>query len=283
MPKVEFSTKEVRNLLGKESTPETETKYLRERIPMLGVDVESMDDEKIVLEIFPNRPDMLSVEGFSRALSAFIGIKPGMKRYNVTENNINENNINENKTSGVELFIDPSVCNVRPYISAAVIRNVKLDEDSLKSIMDIQEKLHITHGRGRKKVAIGVHNLDAFEQPLQYKASGPNEVKFRPLNFEKEIYLDEIINLHPKGKEFSHLLKNFGKYPVITDKNGKVLSMPPIINSELTKVTEKTKNLFIEITGTDSKAVNQALNMIVTSIKDRCSGEICSVTLIDVK
>lgn len=265
MPKVEFSTKEVQNLLGKGVSSETE--YLRGRIPMLGVDVESIDDEKIILEIFPNRPDMLSVEGFARALSAFLGIKPGMKKYDVKEN------------SGVELFIDSSVCNVRPYISAAAIRNVKLDDVALKSIMDLQEKLHITHGRGRKKAAIGVHNLDAFEQPLQYKASEPKEVKFKPLNFEKEIYLDEILALHPKGREFSHLLKNSEKFPVITDKNGRVLSMPPIINSELTKVTEKTKNLFIEITGTDSKAVNQALNMVVTSIADRCSGEICSVNL----
>lgn len=266
MPKAEFSTKEVKSLL---KTP-VETEKLKEKVPMLGVDMESIDDEKIIIEVFPNRPDMLSIEGFSRALSSFMEIKSGMIKYSIKENN-----------PQIEIYIDPSVKNIRPYISAAVIRNVKLDDNSLKSIMDIQEKLHITHGRGRKKAAIGVHDLDTFKPPLKYKAFNPDEIKFRPLNLEKELYLNEILEKHPKGREYAHILGNTEKYPVIADNQGKVLSMPPIINSDLTKVTEKTKNLFIEVTGTELKTVNQALKIITTSIADRTSGEIKSINLIE--
>jgi len=266
MPKVEFSTEEVKKLL---KTP-VEIDLLKEKIPMLGVDMEEIDDKKIIMEVFPNRPDMLSIEGFSRALSSFIGIKPSIKRYEVKEN-----------IPPIEIYIDRSVKNIRQYISAAVIRNIKLNNDVLKSIMDIQEKLHITHGRGRKKAAIGVHDLDTFKPPLKYIAFKPNEIKFKPLNLEKELYLNEVIEKHPKGREYAHILKNNEKYPVIIDSQNNVLSMPPIINSELTKVTEKTKNLFIEVTGIELKTVNQALKIITTSIADRTEGEIKSVNLIE--
>jgi len=263
MPTVEFNFRELNQLLGGEFTP-TE---LRDRISMLGIDLERIDSESVTMEVFPDRPDLLSVEGFSRALEGILGIKPGLKDYRVTD-------------SGMKLFIDSSVKGVRPFIVAGAIRNVSLDEKRLISLMDTQEKLHINHGRNRKKVAIGVHDLSKIEAPFLYKAIKPNELGFRPLDMQEELTPGEILQRHPRGIAYSWVLKNHDRYPIILDKNNNVLSFPPIINGELTRVTENTKDLFIETTGLDKTAINQALNILVTSIADR-GGEIQSVEILE--
>ncbi|HIE34059.1 MAG TPA: phenylalanine--tRNA ligase subunit beta [Candidatus Altiarchaeales archaeon] len=262
MPTVEFEFREFIDLLGREFRPDG----LRERISMLGVDLENIDSEKIVMEIFPNRPDLLSVEGFSRAMKGVIEIETGLPVFEVM-------------SSDFLLYIDPSVKSVRPCIAAGVIRNIYFDENRLKSLMYLQEKLHITHGRNRAKVAIGVHDLKNIKPPFTYKAVKPDEIKFIPLDMNKEMNLREILEKHPKGIQYGWVLENLKRYPIILDKNNNVLSFPPIINGELTRLTEKTRNIFIDVTGTSELAVNQALNILATSISYR-GGKIHSVKLI---
>ena len=71
--------------------------------------------------------------------------------------------------------------------------------------------------------------------------------------------LKEILQEHKKGRKYAHLLDKFDKYPLIVDSEDNILSMPPIINGELTKLTANTKNVLVDVTGTDEKAVNYAL------------------------
>ena len=52
-------------------------------------------------------------------------------------------------------------------------------------------------------------------------------------------------------KKFLPIIEDFERYPVFHDATGQVLSLPPIINSEATKITLDTQNVFVEITGTD--------------------------------
>ena len=79
---------------------------------------------------------------------------------------------------------------------------------------------------------------------------------------------DQILTEHDKGKDYAHLIEDFDKYPLILDKDNNVLSMPPIINGELTKLKEDTKNIIVDVTGTDERAVNQALNIICCSFAE---------------
>ena len=81
MPTVTLNKHVVKELLGREVSDEE----LRERIPMLGTDLDSVDEENIHVEIFPNRPDLLSEQGFARALSSFLGIKTGLAEFNVAQ------------------------------------------------------------------------------------------------------------------------------------------------------------------------------------------------------
>lgn len=261
MPTVEFNTNELIELTGI-----SDLNFLREKIPMLGVDMEYLDENRIVMEIFPNRPDMLCIEGFARALRNFLGKSKDIARYEV----------NEIKKS--KIFVDKSVKEIRPFISSAIVKNLNITNARLISMMNIQEKLHITHGRNRKRVAIGIHNLDVIKFPVTYKAVMPTEYKFIPLNFEILMDLNEILKNHPKGIEYGKIINSFDKFPIIVDANNNIISMPPIINADRTKITTETKNLFIETTGTNEYAVEKALAIIVTMFADM-GGKIYNVNI----
>ena len=229
----------------------------RERIPLFGCPLEKSDATSVHYEVSPNRPDMFSIEGFARAVRRFTaGGSQKLSDYKAS-------------AAKITLTVDPSVKEVRPYIACAVVRNVKITDDLIASLMQAQEKLHETLGRKRKKVAIGIHDLSKVQPPFTYKAVAPDALKFLPLDMKKEMTLREILKLHPKGQAYARVIESAKRWPVIVDKRGRVLSFPPIINGELTRVTERTKELFVDVTGTDERAINQALNILATSFADR--------------
>ncbi|VVB55381.1 Phenylalanine--tRNA ligase beta subunit [uncultured archaeon] len=252
MPTVSFNTREVMSLLGGKYT----LAELGDRIPMLGVGLERIDAETMEVEVFPNRPDMLSVEGFVRAFKGFVGYESGAVNYKV-------------QPSGVSVLVDSSVDGIRPFIAAGIVEGVKISGEHLKSIMNVQEKLHTTHGRNRVKVAIGIHDLACVKPPFTYKAVAPDGVSFVPLDMSESMTPARILRSHPKGRDYAFTLEGFDRYPVIVDSVGQVLSFPPIINGELTRVTEDSKNLLIEVTGTSQLAVDQALNIVATTLVDQ--------------
>ncbi|OYT60010.1 phenylalanine--tRNA ligase subunit beta [Thermoplasmatales archaeon ex4484_30] len=263
MPVVTFDYEDFISLLGKKIKKEEMLK----KIPMIGAEIEKVDGNEISVEFFPDRPDLLSIEGIARAMRSFLEIELGMKKYEVMEPKI-------------EMKVEESVKEVRPYVSAAIIRNVKMTDELVASVMELQEKLHLSIGKERKKMAIGVHNLDAVVPPFTYKGVKPNEIKFVPLGKAQEMNLEEILLKHEKGIKYAHLLEGKKLYPIIVDKNENVLSFPPIINGELTAVDLYTENIFIDVTGTEKMAVENALNIIATAFAER-GGKLEKVKIID--
>ncbi|MCD6229470.1 MAG: phenylalanine--tRNA ligase subunit beta [Candidatus Diapherotrites archaeon] len=251
MPVIELNRTEVSKFVGRNVS----IKELEDRVPMLGTEWEENQGDDFTVEVFPNRPDLLSLEGFSRALAGFIGEKTGPVKYKVEKSNM-------------KVSVDANTKDVREFIACAAVKNIEMSDEFIKSIMQIQEKLHITHGRNRSKVAIGIHNLDTISFPLTYKAV-KRDFSFVPLETAKKMTADEILTKTPKGTEYAHILESGKLVPMIIDSTGQVLSFPPIINSEHTKITPDTKNLFVEITGTNKTAVDQALNMVVTAFFER--------------
>ena len=265
MPVINFSYKDLCSLIGEDVPIET----LYERIPMMGAVMESTDmtSDEMSVELFPDRADLYCVEGMGRGLRAFLDIEPGMAEYEVEETDIVFN-------------VDKSVKDVRPIFLGAAVFDVEIDDTFLRSIMEMQEKLHVTIGRKRSKVAIGIHDLDRVTPPFTYKAVGPHDIRFVPLAKIEEWDLEEILQKHEKGVGYRHLLEGKAKYPIILDSEGYVLSFPPIINGTRTQVTTDTKNLLIDVTGTDFKAVKGALDIICTALAER-GGSIGSVTIKD--
>ncbi|HHQ45039.1 MAG TPA: phenylalanine--tRNA ligase subunit beta [Candidatus Altiarchaeales archaeon] len=260
MPVVEYQLKDLLELMGAGYSE----RELSVAIPMMGTDLAGIKDGVITVEVFPNRPDILNIEGFARALKGFMGVEGGLARYGVSP-------------SGMELLVEKkNVEGIRPFISAAIVKDLELSEDGVVSLMNVQEKLHITHGRNRRKVAIGVHDLDKIKGPFTYTAKNPKDVSFIPLDMNEKMNLQQILSRHPKGRDYAWTVEGFKKYPVIFDSTGEVLSFPPIINGEYSRVGDNTRNIFIECTGTSQNACDIAVNIIVTGLADR-GGKIQSI------
>ncbi len=254
MPVINFSYSDLCELVGREVPRDV----IRERLPMLGSDLKSMDDssDDLSFEFFPNRPDLFSVEGIARALRAFQGYEPGLRTYAVGE-------------SEVDLHVDPSVKEVRPFIWSALVEGNEITDPLIRSMMDLQEKLHLTLGRNRKKVAIGIHDFRTVMPPFTYKAVLPDEISFIPLQGTRRMTPAEILKEHDKGKAYAFVLEGKKRYPMIVDKEGEVLSFPPIINGIVTAVTEETRDIFVDCTGTDINAVTHAVNILTTALAER--------------
>lgn len=231
---------------------------MQNRISMFGTTVEGITNEELQIEILPNRPDLLSYQGFKRAFLAFLGKNVGLKEYKVNK-----------PEKDYKVVVDSSVKDVRPYTACAIVRGLTFNDERIKELIEIQEKLHITIGRKRKKMAIGIYPLEKIKLPIIFKAIEPDQIKFIPLESDKELSGLEILQKHPTGKEYAHLLAGKAKFPIFVDSDNKILSMPPIINSLATgKVTSETKDLFVECSGFDFEVLKSCLNMIVTCLAD---------------
>jgi phenylalanyl-tRNA synthetase beta chain len=234
------------------------TKEVIEKISLFGTPLEKINEREIEVEIFPNRPDLISMHGFLRGFKAFLGKEKGLKEYKLNKPKENYN-----------VKIEQSVKDVRPYTACAIVSNLKLDDDKIKEIIDLQEKLHLTIGRNRKKVAIGIYPLEKIKLPITYRASPPKDIKFIPLNETRELNGNQILTKHPTGRAYGYLLDEHSKFPVFVDANNKVLSMPPIINSiETGKISNETKEVFVECSGHNISVLEKTLNIIVTTLAD---------------
>lgn len=213
----------------------------------MGTPTEEKEGQ-LAVEVTPNRPDLFSTEGILRALACYSGKKaPG---YTV-------------KKAGYKMNVGEGVEGIRPFVRCGVVKGVKIDNEAIQNLMQMQEKLHDTVGRRRKKVAVGIHDLKGIEFPLEYVV-GEDET-FVPLDCDEEMGLDDVLDEHPKGVAYAGLARH-GKV-VIKDQKG-IISFPPIINSERTRVTEKTTDLLIDVTGSSKEAVEGVLNIIAASFAD---------------
>lgn len=252
MAHIEIDKREFDELVGEEISEER----LEKEASFLGAHWNHVEGPKWDVEVYPNRPDLLSVEGLARAYRGFFEIKPGREEY-------------EAKEGDIQVKVDDSVEEVRPFIGGAVVRDLDLSEKKINGLIQLQEKLHETVGRRRDKLAIGLHDLSQLEAPFTYRAVNPEEVSFTPLEHQEEMHLGRILEEHKKGQEYSWILDDEEKYPVIEDSEGKVLSFPPIINNQLTEVEPATTNIFIDVTGKHKETVLKVLNILTTALAER--------------
>jgi phenylalanyl-tRNA synthetase beta chain len=245
---------------------------IEECLSNLGMELKSYENGELKIEITAERIDLITIEGLARAVNCYMGF---VKRYE--EIKVNKSNYVLNIDSSIKKYPNNACCR------AFVIKNVRLCEDDIREIMHVQEKIHDTYGRKRKKASMGFYDLDKISFPITYCAKKPGTVKFVPLGMNVEVTGTEILKQHPTGKEYAHLLMGSDKYPFHIDNGGQVLSMPPIINSDsLGKLDSKTKNIFMETTGLDSDVLDNIVVIIATMFYD-LGGEIYEVKIKDEK
>jgi phenylalanyl-tRNA synthetase beta chain len=253
MSNVIFNRKEFESQLGKKITTEIE-----EKISLFGTPLEKITEEEIEIEIFPNRPDLLSMQGFLRGFKAFLEKETGLKKYKINPPEKNQ-----------LVKISSLVKEVRPFTACAIVKNLKFTDEKIKEMIDLQEKLHFTIGRNRKKLAIGIYPLEKISLPITYEARPPERIKFIPLEMDREMSGLQILSNHPTGRDYAHLLEKKEVFPIFVDAKNNVLSMPPIINSHETgKITTETTEVFVECSGFDFEILKKTLNIIVTTLAD---------------
>lgn len=221
-----------------------------------GIQEPDFASEEVIykIDVPANRYDLLSLEGLVQAIKIFIGTQ-SPPDYVTNKSNI-------------QFHVDAHALAVRPILIGAVIRNVELYQSVYDSFIDLQDKIHQNIGRKRSLVSIGTHDLDKVQGPFYYTACPPTELKFVPLNQTREFTGLELMDFYADShlKPYLPLIKDKPRYPVIYDKNKVVLSMPPIINGDTSKISLDTRNILIEITATDLAKATIALDTIVTML-----------------
>ena len=215
------------------------------------------------IEVAANRYDLLCLEGLALALRIFLNKQkmPDIKPLNILPDNERQ------------LIVYDSVKEVRPIGLCAILRDINFTDEMLKNFMDLQDKLHNNICRGRKLVSMGTHDLDTVKGPFMYKALKPEHIHFVPLNREEEVNGDGLMSIlkdDPKLGKYLYLLEGKERYPVMMDSNGVIMSLPPIINSQHTKMTLNTHNVLIDITGLDYTKCNIVLNTLIAMFSIYC-------------
>lgn len=228
---------------------------LERALAMMGCVPEETDGPEWAIEVFPDRPDLLSAEHLARAVRAYLGQDPGLDAYPVDD-------------PGPTLSVEQSVQGVRGVIVGGTATGVELDEDALAGLMDLQEDLHWGLGARRRKVSVGLHDARDLEPPFTYRGVDPDEVRFVPLRGRESMTMRRMLKEVDKGQEHAHLVEGHDRWPLIVDDEDQVLSFPPIINGTVTTLTEDTTDVFVDVTGQDERACRRVLNIVTTQLAE---------------
>jgi phenylalanyl-tRNA synthetase beta chain len=267
MPTISIEQKLLSQLLAQHGL-QHDIEQMAIQLPLMGTDIDTCDENTLDIEIFPDRPDLLSGETLARAIRPFLHGAKSEPSLAVD-------------SGSIKMTVDPALEHIRPVILGAVVRNVKTGnteeekDEFIKALMEHQEKLHFALGRGRRRASIGVHDLAKISPPFHVQAV-PSSTAFYPLAMTEKMTLNEILTTHPKGIDYAHLLEDMDAYPIIFDSNNDVLSFPPIINGNHTTVSHTTKDFFIDVTGWDRRACESSLMLIALQLAER-GGRIESV------
>ncbi len=226
---------------------------IQDKLPFLGLDIEHQNGDDVSVEYSPNRFDYSTEFGIALGLQGMLNIQTGMVKMQINP-------------ARYSLRVDNSVSNVRPSITGILAKGRTLDDHTIRQIIYMQEDLHQGPGRRRKRVAIGIHDADKIKFPMTYTTIN-RDFEFAPLGSTDAMPVHRILSDTEQGVQYGHMVQNHDRLPIILDKDGVTASMPPIINSSYTEVTESTKNLFIDVTGMNQPDVEGVLAIIAVTLQ----------------
>lgn len=189
-----------------------------------------------------SRPDLWSTPGLARHLRCYRGAPlpdyPFVARAEAPP-----------ETGDRVVQVDPGLERIRPCIAAFTAAGPPLSEALLPELIQAQEKLCDGYGQRRRAIAMGIYRGAEIAWPVRYRAAPP-ETRFVPLGGQRELSLTEILDQHPKGREYGHLVRGLPALPYLEDAAGRTLSFPPIINSaDLGNVAVGDSRFLVELTG----------------------------------
>ncbi len=260
MPVISFKRSDLEGLLGKYFSSEEE---LVKALNRLKGEVEGISGDEVTFEVTHDRPDLFSVEGIARALKGLFRIEVGLPKLSVVNN-------------GFRLIAE-DVPN-RPYIMmGGVVHDLRLNDEAIRQMIQLQEKLHATYGRDRRKMAIGFYDADKIKPPLTYRLERLEVIRYRPLDSDREMSGVEVIEGTEKGRLYGKYAVHDGKAPILIDSEGRILVIIPVLGSEDFKVTEETRNVLIDVTATDLRLAKSILAVLVYNLLERSSSKVVEI------
>ncbi len=258
MPVISFTKWDLERLIG---TRLSEDKLIK-LLGRLKGEVEKIENDCIEMEITHDRPDMFSVEGIARVLRGLLETEIGIPKIVV-------------RLRTYKMYVD--YVPWRRYIITSIVRDVEVDDEAIRQLMQLQEKLHQTYGRDRRVVAIGLYDADLIKFPIRYTCEHVDNVRYRPLGYDRYMTGSEVLKLTEKGQKYGHIALSQDRVPVIMDSENKYLVIIPILNSDDHKVTENTRNIMIDVTGTDLKRVLDVYKVVIYNILERSRSKIVEI------
>ncbi|MGM0371794.1 MAG: phenylalanine--tRNA ligase subunit beta [Halobacteriota archaeon] len=270
MPVVDVDPDDLRRMTGHDEKSDDE---LKDDLFGLGIEYEGeTEDGEFQLEFEADRLDRLSIAGIARSLRYQYGDARGVY-------------VPKTNDPDWTIEVDESVPDERPYVTGAVIRGLDMDDEDLEAIIQLQEKLHATMGRKRAKGAIGIHDLTMLKgrsarraderesgvdgrNTIRYVGVEPEGDTFVPLDSDRELTPAAVLEEHQVGRKYADLVSEYDRYPAIYDDIG-LFSFPPVINGRRTEVSTESRDLFVEMTGTDQWTIDKMLNVVCYALDAR--------------
>lgn len=268
MPKIEVNKERFFKELGKKYSAQELGNILVSAKAELDSSLEEYEkDERIKIELNDtNRPDLWSEAGLLRLFALHRdSLKSNRPIYSTFLSKKGEEKCVDDR---YVIKVSDTVKNKRPYIAGFLVKGKKISASELEMLIQTQEKLCTNYGKKRQTLAMGIYRAGLINWPISY-ATESSSFSFAPLGFEESLSIAEILKKHPKGIEYGELLKAFDSYPILKDSASQVLSLPPIINSNIIgAVQEGDDFLFVEITGTQKSNVLLACNIVSSDLAD---------------
>ena len=164
---------------------------------------------------------------------------------------------------------------VRPFVVFAAVRGLDLATgENFKQFIAIQTKLHDTVCKRRRVATIATHDLSRIVPPFTFECGPADSITVTPLGWTKtgtvQEFLDYLEDCKPDKKAPAKKQKTvdtnaalLSKYLDLVnameivhlrDSTGAVLSLPPLTNSELSKISPSSTDVLLEVTSSDSLA-----------------------------
>lgn len=219
---------------------------------VIGYTLEEEGQETRV-EFNPDRPDLFSFTALHKSMDVYDG-RSSWKPLTLSN-------------SKLDFIIDDSVRKLRPYTVGFCCEGEPIGEH-FRDLIDFQERIHASTGKDRSKMSIGIHDTKGLEGPIHYRAYQSGQVSFTTYDGEVSGTAADILAKHPKGQQYAHLIPSDDEVPIIEDSKHHVLSMPPIVNGNITAVSPETRSFFIDVTGTDRKALRDSFYQLAYFFHD---------------
>ena len=259
MPVLLFRPDRILNAVGAPLSSSMSISELLAYMESLKAEVSLLENGLIEAEIEVDRPDLYISEGFARAIRGLLGLEKGMPRYRI-------------ENSGIVVRVEDVP--TRPFIGGAVIWDVNVDDVFLEELIQFQEKLHVSLGYRRKRFAIGLHDLDKMpSRELCYRSMHIDETRFVPLGHKRLLSLREVLEVTDQGKKYGRISLEKGERHPVLFSGDQVISMPPVINAENTRIEPGSRHIFVDVTGEEERAVNSIVDLIAFTLAERSASK----------